>query len=115
MPSCFFLASVLLALIYYQTSVWVSTSLVVFGAFPILTFSICLHVCAWLLQFVGHYAFEGRAPALLDSLDQAFITAPLFVLLEIVFFLGYRKDFYANCMKQVEANIAEFKRQKKAN
>merc|ERR1712013_479261 len=35
------------------------------------------------------WSFEGRAPALLDSLDQAFITAPLFVILEILCFLGY--------------------------
>ena len=48
-----------------------------------------------------------RAPALLDSMDQAFLTAPLFVLLEIFFFFGYRKDFYNKMMVQVEKNIRE--------
>ena len=42
-----------------------------------------VHITGWVLQFIGHGVFEGRAPALLDSLDQALITAPLFVLLEV--------------------------------
>ena len=97
---------------YYRTSVWVFVGHSLFG-YPILTFSIYLHVAAWILQFIGHFVFEGRAPALLDSWDQALITAPMFVLLEIIFFLGYRKEFYAKCMAQVEKNIAEFKKQQK--
>merc|ERR1712013_187748 len=57
---------------------------------------LAFHVAAWIAQFIGHGVFEGRAPALLDSWDQAFITAPLFVLLE------------------VETNIAAFKKAKAA-
>jgi 2-hydroxy fatty acid dioxygenase len=34
-------------------------------------------------QFVGHGVFEGRQPALLDNLFQAFFMAPIFVLLEV--------------------------------
>lgn len=33
----------------------------------------------WILQFIGHY-IEGRKPALLDSISQAFFQAPLFSL-----------------------------------
>ena len=54
----------------------------------------------------------GRAPALLDSLDQAVVTAPLFVFLEVLFALGYRKDFYKSMMVQVEKNIKEFQAKK---
>ena len=54
----------------------------------------------------------GRAPALIDSWDQAFLTAPLFVLMEIMFFFGYRKEFYAEIMQEVEANVASFKENK---
>jgi uncharacterized membrane protein YGL010W len=44
------------------------------------------------------------------------LTAPLFVLLEVMFFCGYRKAFYEKIMQQVEVNIREFKKkQKKAN
>ena len=60
----------------------------------------------------GFNWFSGRAPALLDSLDQAFLTAPLFVFMELFFFLGYRPAFHADIMKEVESNIAEFKRNK---
>lgn len=41
--------------------------------------SLYIHVAAWVLQFVGH-GIEGRKPALLDSLKQAFISAPVFSL-----------------------------------
>merc|ERR1712192_305067 len=69
---------------------------------------------AWIAQFIGHGVFEGRAPALLDSWDQALITAPLFVLLEVLFFFGYRPTFYKECMKEVEKNLLEFKKTKAA-
>ena len=64
------------------------------------------------LQFIGHGVFEGRAPALLDSWDQAFITAPLFVILEVLFFLGYRRQFYRDCMQEVEVELQKFRANK---
>merc|ERR1711988_286133 len=47
--------------------------------YPLLQAVLMFHVVMWIAQFIGHGVFEGRAPALLDSWDQAFITAPLFV------------------------------------
>jgi uncharacterized membrane protein YGL010W len=41
-----------------------------------------LQVAGWVAQFVGHGVFEGRAPALLDNLVQAFFMAPIFVIME---------------------------------
>ena len=74
------------------------------------------------IQDLGHvlkyahkciFVLSGRAPALIDSWDQAFLTAPLFVLLEVLFFFGYRKEFHGKIMKQVEKNIKEFKAKQK--
>ena len=45
---------------------------------------------------------------MLDSIDQAFLTAPLFVLMEVAFFFGYRREFYDEIMVEVEANIKKF-------
>ncbi|TMW67562.1 hypothetical protein Poli38472_011182 [Pythium oligandrum] len=67
-----------------------------------------VHVIAWILQFIGHGVFERRKPALLDSLDQAVITAPMFVLLEVLFSLGYRPKLFKRVMQQVEVNVAAF-------
>jgi uncharacterized membrane protein YGL010W len=47
-------------------------------------------VGGWAIQLVGH-AFEGRRPALADNLLQIF-NAPLFLTVEVLFLLGYRKD-----------------------
>merc|ERR1712055_827854 len=75
---------------------------------PIWKVALAIHICGWLLQFIGHGVFEGRAPALLDSIDQAFLTAPLFVLMEVAFFFGYRRKFYEEIMVDVNVNIKQF-------
>lgn len=50
---------------------------------------ISLFVTGWIFQFIGHF-FEKKQPAFLSNIFQIF-TAPLFLLAEISFFLGYRK------------------------
>jgi len=55
--------------------------------------ALIIFVLAWILQFMGHGIWEGRKPALLDSLSQAFIMAPLFVFMEMLFMCGWRKQF----------------------
>tara|TARA_B100001142_G_scaffold320698_1_gene366174 strand:+ start:1308 stop:1769 length:462 start_codon:yes stop_codon:yes gene_type:complete len=41
-----------------------------------------LFAFAWTMQFFGHYV-EGNRPALIDSLSQAFLQAPLFTVATI--------------------------------
>lgn len=50
-------------------------------------FAACF-VGGWILQLVGH-AFEGRRPALVDSLWQVFV-APIFLMAEVFFALGLK-------------------------
>lgn len=76
--------------------------------------AIGVHVVSWLVQFVGHGVFEGRAPALLDNLVQAIFLAPFFVWLEILFFFGYRPELKSRLDKAVEKDIAKFKSEKGA-
>ncbi|TYZ68395.1 hypothetical protein PybrP1_000744 [[Pythium] brassicae (nom. inval.)] len=68
-----------------------------------------VHLVAWTLQFIGHGVFERRKPALLDSLDQALITAPMFVLLEALFALGFRPELFKRVDKQAKINIQLFR------
>jgi uncharacterized membrane protein YGL010W len=74
-----------------------------------------VHVTCWIAQFVGHGKFEGRAPALLDNLFQAFFLAPLFVWLEILFSLGYREELKLRVDKGVKQDIMKFRESKRAN
>ncbi|KAL6906835.1 ER membrane protein [Trichoderma evansii] len=77
---------------------------------PTLTFQVALgvHIASWIAQFIGHGAFEGRAPALLDNLIQAIFLAPMFVWLEMLFKLGYRRELQARVEKAVVKEIAKF-------
>lgn len=52
-----------------------------------------LFVGGWILQFLGHH-YEGRRPALLDNLFQAFI-GPMFLVAEAMVVLGWRRDLQA--------------------
>ncbi|GAP90506.1 putative duf962 domain-containing protein [Rosellinia necatrix] len=76
--------------------------------------ALAVHIACWLLQFLGHGAFEGRAPALLDNLVQAVFLAPLFVWLEFLFKFGYRRELQGRVEKAVKAEIAKFRIQKAA-
>lgn len=49
-----------------------------------------LFVGGWILQFLGHH-YEGKRPALLDNIFQAFI-GPMFLVAEIMVALGQRRD-----------------------
>ncbi|CAH0019479.1 hypothetical protein V2G26_000771 [Clonostachys chloroleuca] len=78
-----------------------------------LKYAVAIHVTCWIFQFVGHGAFEGRAPALLDNIVQALFLAPMFVWLEILFFLGYRPELQSRVNKKVREEVAKFNAQSK--
>ena len=71
-----------LAGLVWHRALWVAAALFVFG---------------WALQFLGHH-FEGKRPALLDNLFQAFV-GPMFLVAEVMVMNGYRRDL-ANSVAQ---------------
>ncbi|KAL8698706.1 MAG: hypothetical protein Q9201_006423 [Fulgogasparrea decipioides] len=71
-----------------------------------------LHIVSWIVQFIGHGVFEGRKPALLDSLVQAFFLAPFFVWMEVLFRLGYRPGLRNRLDKAVEKEIQKYRSSK---
>lgn len=60
-----------------STGLWAGTGIAVF-------------VVGWVLQFIGHY-YEGKKPAFVDDL-MGLIIGPLFVVAELAFALGLRRD-----------------------
>jgi uncharacterized membrane protein YGL010W len=67
---------------------WIAYAYGAAGAW--ITFA-ALFVGGWALQILGHAAYEGRRPALLDNLFQAFI-GPMFIMTEALVALGLRQD-----------------------
>lgn len=78
------------------------------------TAAIAVEIVAWILQFVGHGVFEGRAPALLDNLLQSLVLAPFFVFMEVLFKFGYRPELHKRVEIAVEKEIAKFRAEKAA-
>lgn len=75
-------------------------------------YAIGAHIVSWIAQFIGHGKFEGRAPALLDNLFQAFFLAPLFVWLELLFFFGYRLELQSRVHQMVEQDVKKFREER---
>lgn len=67
--------------------------------------TLCIFVLSWILQFMGHAIWEKRKPALMDSLIQAFLMAPLFVVEETLFELHLRNDLRCIIEMHVHLNI----------
>lgn len=57
----------------------------------------------WGTQIYGHYVFEKKKPAFLDNLFQALVSAPLFIIADICFHLGLRKDLEADIQQRLAA------------
>ncbi|MCY1280056.1 hypothetical protein D9M70_288290 [compost metagenome] len=71
-------------------SLWVGAALAVQGTATWLGAGLGMFVVGWVIQFVGHY-YEGRKPAFVDDLT-GLIIGPLFVVAELAFLLGLRKE-----------------------
>lgn len=63
-----------------------------------LMISIGTFVVGWVFQFIGHF-YEKKKPAFVDDLVGLAI-GPLFVLAEVVFLLGFRKDLQAKMLEE---------------
>ena len=74
---------------------------------------VIIHLLAWLTQFIGHGAFEGRKPALMDNLLLT-LSAPIFVNIEIFYFLfGYKKDQILEAKTYIVDDIKKYREKSK--
>lgn len=67
-----------------------------------LAVGIGLFVIGWIIQFIGHAAYERRKPAFVDDLIGLLI-GPLFVLAEVLFGFGWRPALREAIESRVEA------------
>lgn len=65
---------------------------------------------SWVPQILSHRFIEGRAPAFFDNLAQAFLLAPFFVFLEVLFKFGYRPELNKEITELANKNIAEYRK-----
>lgn len=73
----------------FVTAEWITAKLPAQTAWTIFGLG---QVIGWGSQFYGHFVFEKSRPALFDNLFQALVSAPLFVVADVFFELGFRLD-----------------------
>lgn len=93
----------------FYLGLWVGSCYFINNVERALFYSVVVHVVSWVLQFVGHGVAEKRKPTLLDNLPQAFLLAPFFVLIEVLFKLGYRPALAKEVQAEIDKRIASFK------
>lgn len=74
----------------FAFSVYASAAVAAASTLVWLSAGLGLFVLGWIIQFIGHY-YERRKPAFVDDLIGLAI-GPLFVLAELGFLLGLRKE-----------------------
>ena len=74
-------------------------ALFVDGLWPL---PLAMFVVGWVLQFVGHH-YEGKRPALIDNIFQAFI-GPMFLVAETLVMMGQRTDL-AEAMGDIDVTV----------
>ena len=70
-----------------------------------LSLSIGIFIVGWVFQFIGHF-YEKKKPAFMDDLV-GLAVGPLFVLAEMVFMLGFRKELEQRMLDHAHVLRAE--------
>ena len=101
--------------IFVGIPVWISSELFQQSCYEYgWIWALVVHISSWIVQIViGHMYYERRKPALLDSLFQSLLLAPLFVWFELLFFLGYKRDLYDDISDAIADKIRTIGDEKK--
>mmetsp|Transcript_24867 Transcript_24867/g.27520 ORF Transcript_24867/g.27520 Transcript_24867/m.27520 type:complete len:189 (+) Transcript_24867:10-576(+) len=102
--------TVLLNVLYYfshQNFIAHKDEMDYFQGVPYYWFLLYLQAFSWIMQFIGHGVFEKRAPALTSNLFSALV-APDFVVIEILYVLGYNKKAIDDAQVAIDEDLAVY-------
>tara|TARA_B100000161_G_C33516575_1_gene398995 strand:- start:601 stop:1158 length:558 start_codon:yes stop_codon:yes gene_type:complete len=69
-------------MLFFLSFIWCSSYYFLYQVTSPYLYAILINIFSWIMQFIGHGIFEGNRPALIDSIIQSFLMAPLFSYLE---------------------------------
>ncbi len=81
--------------------VWITSNAFTYKVEYAYIYELVIQVIAWILQLIGHQFFEHNKPAFLTSVGQAFVTAPIFILIESLIMMGFLQEFNNKVMLAV--------------
>jgi len=64
------------------------------------------HIAGWASQFSTHFIFDKRKPAIFENILLT-MAAPAFIILDVLFFLGYKKKVKQECFAAVEEDLRD--------
>ncbi len=82
----------LIAVAVYGSLCWLAHEIAALGWGPVLTVFAVGQIVGWGAQIWGHLHFERNRPAFFESLFHSLVSAPLFVIADVLFHLGFKRD-----------------------
>lgn len=98
------LGGIVATLLYVPGYIYGNYLYITLGASHLQTIAL-VHAFSWVIQFIGHGVFENRRPALFDNILLT-MAAPLFVILEVMFFLGLRPTLQKQCQEALKEELS---------
>ena len=65
-------------MLFFLSFIWITSYYFLHNCSYPYYYAIIVNIFSWIMQFIGHGVFEGNRPALIDSISQSFLMAPLF-------------------------------------
>ena len=75
--------STFIPMIFYLSFIYITSLYFYLIVTKAILYAIIINIFSWIMQFIGHFIFEGNRPALIDSITQSFLMAPLFSYYEL--------------------------------
>jgi len=81
-----------IAVLLYGALCWAAHGVAAMGTTEIIATFLTGQVLGWSSQIFGHLHFEKNRPAFYENLFHSFVSAPIFVIADVLFHLGIKKE-----------------------
>lgn len=93
----------LIATALYGTLCYFAHDVAAMGSTTVLAVFLSGQIVGWGAQIYGHLHFERNRPAFYENIMQSFVSAPIFVIADVLFHLGFKREL----QRQVKLILAD--------
>ncbi len=81
-----------LAVVLYGALCWAAHQAAALGVTATVAIFLAGQIFGWSIQIYGHLHFEKNRPAFYENIIHSFVSAPIFVIADVLFHFGFKQD-----------------------
>lgn len=81
-----------IATVLYGVLCWAAHAVADWGLMPTVAVFAAGQVIGWSVQIYGHLHFEKNRPAFYENIIHSFVSAPIFVVADVLFHFGFKQE-----------------------